>query len=198
MAWVLAFEIPSSHAAWWLPWDYSCPSKIRLARHDCLSTPPEQSRDRKSTRVRARSNASQRRSCSPIGCTTCIVKSFRSRRSFVSSPLWTPFKGLRSDVISQIKILSPNSGAPQHRHWKCGLHPTPPYPLILFQWPHPPNPFDCISQGCLIRSLPVVKAAFGHSASLSSSATGACLRRVAGCALKQRPLHPPAAALGHA
>ena len=25
-----------------------------------------------------------------IGCTSCIVKSFRSRRSFISSPLWTP------------------------------------------------------------------------------------------------------------
>ena len=27
---------------------------------------------------------------SPIGCTSCIVKSFRSRRFFISSPLWTP------------------------------------------------------------------------------------------------------------
>ena len=26
----------------------------------------------------------------PIGCTSCIVKSFRSRRSFILSPLWTP------------------------------------------------------------------------------------------------------------
>jgi hypothetical protein len=26
----------------------------------------------------------------PIGCTSCSVKSFRSRRSFLSSPLWTP------------------------------------------------------------------------------------------------------------
>ena len=25
-----------------------------------------------------------------IGCTSCIIKSFRSRRSFISSPLWTP------------------------------------------------------------------------------------------------------------
>ena len=27
---------------------------------------------------------------SPIGCTSCIVKSFRSRSSLISSPLWTP------------------------------------------------------------------------------------------------------------
>ena len=25
-----------------------------------------------------------------IGCTSCIVKSFRSRRFFISSPVWTP------------------------------------------------------------------------------------------------------------
>ena len=25
-----------------------------------------------------------------IGCTSCVVKSFRSRSSFISSPLWTP------------------------------------------------------------------------------------------------------------
>jgi len=25
-----------------------------------------------------------------IGCTSCIVKCFRSRSSFISSPLWTP------------------------------------------------------------------------------------------------------------
>jgi hypothetical protein len=27
---------------------------------------------------------------SPIGCTSCIIKSVRSRRSFISSPRWTP------------------------------------------------------------------------------------------------------------
>ena len=27
---------------------------------------------------------------SPKGCTSCIVQSLRSRRSFISSPLWTP------------------------------------------------------------------------------------------------------------
>ena len=48
---------------------------------------------------------------SPVICssltvrTSCIVKSFRSRRSFIFSPLWTPLS-LRSDVISSIKIHS--------------------------------------------------------------------------------------------
>ena len=37
-------------------------------------------------------------------CTSCIVGSFRSRKSFISSPLWT--LSLRSDVIISIKILS--------------------------------------------------------------------------------------------
>jgi len=43
------------------------------------------------------------RVASLIGCTSCIVKSFRSRSSFISSPLCL---SLRSDAISAIKILS--------------------------------------------------------------------------------------------
>jgi len=52
---------------------------------------------------------------SPIGCTSCIVKSFRTRRSFISSPLWTDALSLGSDIISSIKF-----SRPQHQRDRGG------------------------------------------------------------------------------
>ena len=42
------------------------------------------------------------------GCTSWIVKSFRSPRFLISSRLWTP---LRSDVISSTEILFPQAAS---------------------------------------------------------------------------------------
>jgi len=50
-----------------------------------------------------------------VGFTSCIVKSFKSCRSFISSPLWTP------DVISSVNIIALPRGV--YSHVSHSTHP---------------------------------------------------------------------------
>ena len=56
-----------------------------------------------------------------IGLTLCIVKSFRSRRSFISSPLWTPaIQGPPSSVYCRFSLPFTQNRHPVDSLTKCG------------------------------------------------------------------------------